>query len=94
MSVSDDILLSIQEQNCVEAFPKSSSYGAPKLKQQEHQWFSWDDISNDQKIARVNQRFQQTRELDPSPISIHAVQTQCGTRDGFSSSSWGGEAQI
>lgn len=92
MSVGDDMLLSIQEQIRVEGFPKSSSHGLPKLKQQEHQWFSWDDI--DQKIARVHQHFQQTRELDPSPISIHAVQTQCGTRGEFSPSSWGGEAQI
>lgn len=71
MSVGDDILLSIQAQICVEAFPEISTYGVPKLKQQEHQWFSCDDISSDQKIAGVHQHFQQTRELDPSPISIH-----------------------
>lgn len=44
MSVGDDILLSIQEQICVEAFPKISTYGVPKLKQQEHQWFSCEEI--------------------------------------------------
>lgn len=88
MSVGDDILLGIQEQICAEAFPAISTIGAPKLKQQGHQWFS-----NDQKIVRVHQHFQQTRELHPSPTSIHPVQTQGGTRDGFGPPFWG-EAQV
>lgn len=40
-----------------------------------------------------HQHFQQTRELDPSPTSIHPVQTQGGTRDGFGPPFWG-EAQV
>ena len=72
ISMGDAILLGIQELICPEAFPKIPNYGAPKLKQQEHQWFS-----NDQKTLRVRQHCQQTWELDPSPISMHAPHPPC-----------------
>lgn len=71
INVGDDILLGIQELICAEAFPTISTHGVPKLKQQEHQWFS-----NDQKRARV-QHFQQTWEIDSSPISMHASHPPC-----------------
>lgn len=84
VSVGDGIFLSIQEQICVETFPKISANGVPKLKQQEHQWFS-----NDRKTARVHQHFQQTWEMDPSPISIHLCKHSVGPGMGLAHPSGG-----
>lgn len=41
MDMDDAILLDIQELICPEAFAKISIYGAPKLKQQKYQCFSY-----------------------------------------------------